>query len=285
MAEIESNLPNLVAIASNVNRVRSGIITLLTDFGTEDYFVGAMKGVILQRFSQAVLVDITHDIPPHNIPAAAFTLDAASRYFPPGTVHLAVIDPGVGSERRALIVASGDHFFVGPDNGVFSLVLSRDRGALITSITNRAYFLPDVSFTFHGRDIFSPVAAALARGEPPDVFGPGVRDPVALEWSRNHLAIDGSLQGSIIHIDHFGNCITTFTLKDLRDGGDGEFCFRAKGTAIRKLLKYYDEAGPDVGNPFLIVGSAGFLEIAIARSSAARKLNLAVGTPVRLEFC
>jgi S-adenosyl-L-methionine hydrolase (adenosine-forming) len=263
---------------------RSGIVTLLTDFGTEDYFVGAMKGVVLKQFPGAVLVDITHHIPRHDISAAAFALSAACRNFPPGTVHLAVVDPGVGTNRRPLIVESEEHFFVGPDNGIFSLVLRRDRNASIRMITNAAFFLPEISFTFHGRDIFSPVAAALGRGEPIGHFGPAIDDPVCFESYANELTADGSLKGSVLHIDHFGNCVTSFFSNELRITGVAkEVRLRAKGYCIERVCESYQEGAAKEGVPFLIVGSAGYLEISIAQSSAARELNLVVGEPLFLE--
>jgi len=263
---------------------RSGIITLLTDFGVRDYFVGVMKGVILSRFSEANLVDITHDIPPHDIHGAAFTLSATYRYFPPGTVHLVVVDPGVGSDRRAVIVESGEHIFVGPDNGLFSLVLSEDEDASVRQVTNSAYFLPNVSATFHGRDIFSPLAAALARGLAPAVLGPVIQNPACFELGRNDATAEGSLRGSVIHIDHFGNCVTSFRSDEMKINlAAHAFYLRVKDVVIRKLFRYYEEAKANTHQPFLIAGSAGYLEISIARSSAARELNITVGEPVVLE--
>ena len=265
--------------------MRSGIITLLTDFGAGDYFVGAMKGVILSRFLDANLVDITHKIPAHHIHAAAFTLCASYRYFPAGTVHLAVVDPGVGSDRRALIVESGDHLFVGPDNGLFSFVLGKDHNALVRQVTNSSYFLPNVSATFHGRDIFSPVAAALAQGLAPAVLGPTIQNPVCFELGRNDVTTDGALPGSVIHIDGFGNCVTSFRSDEIKiDFAPDAFCLRVKEAEIRKLFRYYEEANAETHEPFLIAGSAGYLEISIVRSSAARELNIAVGEPVVLEY-
>ena len=266
--------------------MRSGIITLLTDFGVRDYFVGAMKGVILSRFSEAILVDITHGILSHDIHGAAFTLCATYHYFPPGTVHLVVVDPGVGSDRRAVIAESREHLFVGPDNGVFSLVLSEDPDASIRQVTNSAYFLPNVSTTFHGRDIFSPVAAALARGLAPAVLGPAIQNPVCIELGRNDVTAEGWLRGSVIHIDHFGNCVTCFRSDEMKiDFAAHAFCLRIKDVVIPKLFRCYEEANANTRDPFLIAGSAGYLEISIARSSAARELNITVGEPVLLERC
>jgi S-adenosyl-L-methionine hydrolase (adenosine-forming) len=264
--------------------VRSGIITLLTDFGVRDYFVGVMKGVILSRFPKVNLVDITHDILPHDIHGAAFTLSAAYCYFPPGTVHLVVVDPGVGSDRRAVIVESGEHLFVGPDNGVFSLVLCKDHNASVRQVTNSAYFLPSISATFHGRDIFSPVAAALANGVSPAVLGPAIQNPVCFELGRNDVTAEGAVRGSIIHIDRFGNCVTSFRSDEMKiDFATHAFSVRVKDIVIRELVGYYEEGNADTREPFLIAGSAGYLEISIARSSAARELNIATGESIILE--
>jgi S-adenosylmethionine hydrolase len=147
--------------------VATRVITLLTDFGTEDYFVGAMKGVILTRSPQAVVVDITHAIPPQDVQAGAFMLSAVYADFPAGSIHVAVVDPGVGSDRRPILVETADYLFVGPDNGLFSIVLDRNPDAQVRHLLNAHYFLQDQSSTFHGRDISAPVAAALAEGAPP----------------------------------------------------------------------------------------------------------------------
>jgi S-adenosylmethionine hydrolase len=265
-------------------QVRSGIVTLLTDFGIDDYFVGAMKGVILGRFAQAVLVDITHNIPPQDICAAAFTLFAAHRNFPPGTVHLAVVDPGVGSDRRPVIVETEDHLFVGPDNGLFSPVLSLYPNARVRHVTNSAYFLANVSATFHGRDIFAPVAAAVAQGAAPELMGPTIQNPVLLKSNVFDPKADFALAGSIIHIDRFGNCVTSFAWERVQEfSGGRSIRFRLKDFEITKQLQCYEHAtlGPD--QPFIIVGSSGFLEISIWTGSAARFLKVGVGEPVHLE--
>ena len=274
----------MTQIAAFFKQVRSGIVTLLTDFGADDYFVGAMKGVILSRFAQAVLVDITHNIPPQDTCAAAFTLFAAYRNFPPGTVHLAVVDPGVGSDRRPVIVETEDHLFVGPDNGLFSPVLSLHRSARVRHVTNSAYFLPNVSTTFHGRDIFAPVAAALAQGAAPELMGPTIENPVFLQPNAWDPTAEVALAGSIIHIDRFGNCVTSFAWEKVQKyAGGRSIHFRLKDFEITKRLRYYGETtlGPD--QPFAIVGSSGFLEISIWSGSAARVLKVGVGEPVHLE--
>jgi S-adenosyl-L-methionine hydrolase (adenosine-forming) len=259
------------------------IITLLTDFGTEDYFVGAMKGVILTRSPEAVIVDITHSIPPQDVRAGAFTLSAVYANFPAGSIHLAVVDPGVGSSRRPVLVEAAGHLFVGPDNGLFSMVLDRVPGAHVRHVTNTGYFLPNPSSTFHGRDIFAPIAAALAQGVLPETLGPVIQDPVRFGSVENASLIDGSMIGSVIHIDHFGNCVTSFAWEKLQPLLAGQpFCLGVKDYEIRDLLRTYSEATALTGAPFVIIGSAGFLEISVRCSSAARELKIAVGDPVKL---
>jgi len=257
------------------------IITLLTDFGTEDYFVGAMKGVILTRSPEAVIVDVTHAIPPQDVRAGAFTLSAVYSNFPAGSIHLAVVDPGVGSDRRPILIEAADYLFVGPDNGLFSIVLDRLPGAKVRHVTNTNYFLPDRSSTFHGRDIFAPVAAALAQGVRPGELGPIIQDPVRFDFTECELLADGTIVGRVIHIDHFGNCVTNFAWQQLQHLLKAQpFCLRVKDHEIKKLLRYYREATTQL--PFVIVGSAGFLEISLRCSSAARELKIAVGDSVQL---
>src|SRR5215208_1866290 len=159
------------------------IVTLLTDFGTADYFVGALKGAVLASNPEALVVDITHEVPPYDVEAGAFTLRAAFETFPEGTVHVAVVDPGVGSERRAVVVAGRGHTFVGPDNGLFGHVYERVRPFRVFHVTNESHFRREVSATFHGRDVFAPVAGALSRGVRPEEFGPEVEDFVRLSTS------------------------------------------------------------------------------------------------------
>jgi S-adenosyl-L-methionine hydrolase (adenosine-forming) len=263
--------------------VSTRIITLLTDFGTEDYFVGAMKGVILTRSPKSVLVDITHAIPPQDLRTGAFTLSMAYPFFPAGSIHLAVVDPGVGSDRRPILVEAAAHFFVGPDNGLFSLILERVPTARIQHLTNSAFFLPNPSSTFHGRDIFAPVAAALAEGVSPQTLGPAIQDPVRLEIMKCERKADGSLVGGIIHIDHFGNCVTSIPLEQLLPlSSSRSFCLRVNNFEIRKAAKAYSELAAKPGAPFLISGSAGFLEISVQDSSAARELKIDLGDRVEL---
>jgi S-adenosylmethionine hydrolase len=259
------------------------IITLLTDFGTEDYFVGAMKGVILTRSPGAVIVDITHAIPAQDVRAATFTLSAVYDNFPAGSIHLAVVDPGVGSNRRPVLVEAASHLFVGPDNGLFSMVLDRVPDSKARHLTNANYFLPNPSSTFHGRDIFAPVAAALAQGVLPEKLGPLIQDPVRFGFAECESLTDGSMAGRVIHIDHFGNCVTNFVWDQLQPLLTARsFCLRVKEYEIHQLSRTYSEANAQAGEPFVIIGSAGFLEISVRCSSAARELEITVGDPVNL---
>jgi S-adenosylmethionine hydrolase len=261
------------------------IITILTDFGMEDYFVGTMKGVMLARNPKIVIVDITHAIPPHDIRAGAFTLGAFYPYLPPGSIHLAVVDPGVGSDRRPVVVEAEGHLFVGPDNGLFSIILDRDPVARVRHVTSSEYFLPSRSSTFHGRDIFAPVCAALSLGVAPERFGPIVTDPVRFQFTQAEVAPDGTMLGSIIHVDHFGNCVTNFAWDRIREQLSGRSMrLQVKEFTIDRLVTHYGEASGQPLEPFLIAGSAGFLEISLWCSSAARKLNIAAGEPVRLTM-
>ena len=237
------------------------VITLLTNFGTTDYFVGAVKGAILSVNPNVVIVDITHEIPAHDIEAGAFTLLAAYKTFPRKTIHVAVVDPGVGSSRRPIIIKTNDQFFVGPDNGLFTYIYDREPSHRTFHVTSENYFRPDPSSTFHGRDIFAPVAAALSTGVAPEQFGPEITDPVRLPSLETPLRI--------IHIDRFGNCVTNIR----REAFEGKIeSLTLNGTAIRNFRNFYGEESSLT--PFAIWGSAGFLEISVNGGSAAKRLNV-----------
>ena len=242
------------------------VITLLTDFRTADYFVGAVKGAILSVNPQAVIADITHEIPPQDIEAAAFTLLASYETFPAGTIHVAVVDPGVGSARRAIVVRAGGQFFVGPDNGIFSYIYDREPSHQVFHITSDKYFRPSPSTTFHGRDIFAPVAAALSTGVSPEELGPLINNEVRLKTSlKPEVLKNGNIKGRIIHIDRFGNCITNLT-RDLVDR-QNQPTVHIKHKTIRGFRNFYSDAPPK--SLFAIWGSAGFLEISMNTHSAA----------------
>ena len=259
--------------------MRSGpVVTLLTDFGTADYFVAAVKGVILTINPLASIVDITHEIPPQDIEAGAFTLLTCYRDFPEGTVHMAVVDPGVGSTRRAIVVNAGSHYFVGPDNGLFSYVLDREPSHQTFHLTAREYFREEPSSTFHGRDIFAPIAAALSKGVKPAKLGPRVEDAVRLPALTPVKRADGTVEGRIIHIDRFGNCITNLTRDDLPQT-DGQKLL-VKRRVIKAFRQFYADEDGSKNQMFAIWGSAGFLEISLNGASAAARLKVKRGDAV-----
>ena len=261
-----------------------GLITLLTDFGGADYFVGAMKGVILSINDDAQIVDISHEIPAHDIASGAFTLLASYASFPTGTVHIAVVDPGVGSARRGICVLAGQHFFVGPDNGIFSYIYDRETDFTVFDLTNERYFRTPVSPTFHGRDIFAPVAAALAKDIKPAMLGRKIIDPVRLAPLAPEKRGDAGLVARIIHIDRFGNCVTNITRAELTQRMiDSGASLSIKGKRINSFRNFFAESTADHAKPFCIWGSAGFLEIAVSNSSAARRLGVRVGDKARVR--
>jgi S-adenosylmethionine hydrolase len=264
----------------------STIVTLITDFGSKDSFAASMKGIILKINQQAQIVDITHEIGPQDIWEAAFTLKTAYNNFPKGTVHLAVVDPGVGSGRRPIIVVTESYYFVGPDNGIFSLVYREAERLRVHHITAAHYFLPNPGPTFHGRDIFAPVAAWLSKGIPSGNFGDVVEDYVKLNVPVPKASEDG-LEGHVIHIDRFGNVITNITYKDIQalvpEGSDPGPCSIAiAGKEIRGLKKFYAESSP--GEPSAIINSSGFLEIYLFKQNARTALSLKRGEAVRLSL-
>ena len=251
-------------------------IALLTDFGTTDYFVGAMKGVILQVNKNAKIIDITHEIEPQNIRAASFTLRACYKNFPKKTIFVAVVDPGVGSERRAILVETKDYFFVAPDNGVLSFVFNDSENFRVLEISNKNFFNQPVSKTFHGRDIFAPSAAYLSNGVSPAEFGDEITDFVKGQESKPAKINEKTIEAEIIYSDHFGNLITNLTHTDLPES----FSLEIKDHKITKLQTYFAEAEKD--EIFIIFGSAGFLEIAAFQNSAKKLLNTEIGDRIRV---
>ena len=248
------------------------VVTLLTDFGTADYFVAAVKGVILTINPLVSIVDITHEIPPQDIEAGAFTLLTCYRDFPAGTIHMAVVDPGVGSTRRPILVSTGSHYFVGPDNGLFSYVLDREPSHQTFHVTAREYFRETPSSTFHGRDIFAPVAAALSKGVKPAKLGPQVEDEVRLA----PLQPTKRGEGRIIHIDRFGNCVTNFTRADVPEPKQ----LLVKRRVIKAFRQFYADEDGSKNEIFAIWGSAGFLELSLNGASAAKLLHAKRGDRV-----
>ena len=265
-----------------MTRDKHCVITLTTDFGMEDGNVGVMKGVIYGINPDVRLVDLSHDIAPQNIAAAAYVLRRAYTYFPQGTIHVVVVDPGVGSERLAIAVQSSQAFFVAPDNGVLTYVLRelREKGekVRIINLINPTYWLPEVSNVFHGRDIFAPVAAHLSLGVGIDLLGEEIGDvvmiaPLLLERGP------GKIKGQLAHIDHFGNLLTNIPESDMLSLGDGIMIRVAEGE-IRGLSKTFAQ-GQD-GNLIAYIDSSGHLAIAVVNGSAQQLLKCHVADSIEV---
>jgi hypothetical protein len=257
----------------------SAIITLTTDFGTRDAYVAEMKGVMLGIAATSgqpiTLVDITHEVAAHDVTEGALALDAAVPFFPAGSIHLAVVDPGVGTERRGLVVRTERGLFVGPDNGLFTPFLEAAGRWEAWNLRADEYRLAAVSRTFHGRDIFAPAAAHLATGVPPERFGPPVQDPVRLAWTTVR-AVSGTVAGAVLHIDRFGNLVTSIRAETLEGVGRG-LRIRLGGRPL-PLVGTYGEL--QAGQAGALVGSSGRLEIAVREGSAAARFKARRGTPV-----
>ena len=258
----------------------SHIITLMTDFGTSDHYVGVMKGVMLNINPQVHIVDITHAIPPQDVSGAAFLIDSAHRYFPTGTIHVVVVDPGVGSERRAIVCQTETAYFVCPDNGILTHILRDEEHVCIVAVENSAYFLPQVSNTFHGRDIFAPVAAHLSRGVPIGKLGNSITQPVQLPIPKPQVT-DRAIIGHIIWLDSFGNLVTNISHEILESlEGRDNVVIRAGSAEIDRLNRSYAESA--VGEVLAIVGSFNRLEISINQGNAAQVLGLKRGDTITI---
>jgi len=252
-----------------------GTITLLTDFGRDDVYVGVMKGVIDAINPNATIIDLCHEVPRYDVREAGYMLAESFGYFAEGSIHVAVVDPGVGSGRRAIAARAAGHCFVLPDNGLVSFVAARHWLDEIVLLENEAYFRKPVSRTFHGRDIFAPAAAHISLGVPLREFGPAVSDPV-ISPIPTPRAEDGKLVGEVIHVDHFGNLVTNIAEWDVP--GRGDVRVRIAGAGIIGLKQTYAEARP--GELIVIIGSFGTLEISVVSGSAADALAVGVGTVV-----
>lgn len=260
------------------------ILTLLSDFGLKDPYVAEMKAVILSIHPQVRLVDISHEIEKFNIREGAFVLASAAPYFPSGTIHVAVVDPGVGTKRRPIIVETKHEFYVGPDNGLLMLAAQKEGVDHVYHVNNPQYMLPQVSRTFHGRDIFAPTAAHLARGRPPSEFGPEIQDYVFPEFAKPYTR-KGELFGQILHIDDFGNVVSNISANDVEKMGIREGSFvnvKLKGrTLALKLCSAYGEA--PAKKPLAIIGSSDFLEVSINQGNASKVFKAKVGDSVRVS--
>jgi S-adenosylmethionine hydrolase len=254
------------------------IITLTTDYGTGDHLAGVLKGVILRILPNATVVDISHNVVSMDLLDGALTIGSAYRYFPPRTVHVVVVDPGVGTARRPIIVSGDEHFFVAPDNGVLSLVYDRER-----HITAEHYFLSPVSGTFHGRDVFAPVAAWLAKTYQTEVFGDEITDFVRFTLPRPKPA-GTALKGVVLRVDAFGNLMTNLMAEDVPAvmASSGKIKLQIGNTRVEKLTQTFAQGAS--GEPIALVGSSGYLEVALNRGHAARTLGAGRGTEVTLEL-
>ncbi|MGH9894310.1 MAG: SAM hydrolase/SAM-dependent halogenase family protein [bacterium] len=259
------------------------VVTLLTDFGDRDYFVASMKGVILNINPQARIVDLSHQIAPQQVGDAAYLLGACYRYFPEGTVHVAVVDPGVGSARRPLLVTTSRYFFLAPDNGLLTPIFDEELNVEARKIDNRQYRLDSEGATFDGRDLFAPAAAWLTRGQQPGSFGPLIQDAVRLPG--NEPTRDGPvLVGQVVYIDRFGNLITNITAAHVQDmqrsRKQGGVTFRLKGVHIEGLASHY-AAGSDT-KPAGVINSNGQVEFFVKDGNCAELLKCRQGERVEV---
>ncbi len=258
-------------------------ITLLTDFGHQDVYVGVMKGVLAERCPDANVVDLCHEIQPQNVAQAAYLLETSYAYFPAAAVHVVVVDPGVGTERGIVCLRTQGYTFLAPDNGVLGPITKRAAIEALVSVTNAAFFLDDVSATFHGRDIFAPVAAALASGVDLDELGPRIERVKALDAAEPKLGEAGQLLGQVIHVDRFGNLITNITADALRAYCDARQSVNVHvgAVGICGVSQTYADVGP--GEWVALIGSTSRLEISVNHGDAARLAGCGIGAVVRIE--
>jgi S-adenosyl-L-methionine hydrolase (adenosine-forming) len=257
------------------------LITFTTDFGLSDHFVGVLKGVVAGIAAAARVIDISHDVAPYNLTEAAFIIAEAWPYFPKRTIHVIVVDPGVGSARRPILAEAGGHFFIAPDNGVLSMVFDAAPHK-VRVISNPRFLRRDISRTFHGRDVFAPAAAHLAKGAQPAAFGKRIDDYIRIEMTRPSRAGKDAWGGAILKVDRFGNLITNFAAHEFAGINSRPFEMRAGTQRIHRLALTYAET--EAGDLFVIVGSSGHLEIAANQASAAGLLGCSAGAPVELDL-
>jgi S-adenosyl-L-methionine hydrolase (adenosine-forming) len=255
------------------------ILTLTTDFGLSDHYVGVMKGVILGICPQARIVDISHGVTPYEIPEAAYTIAQAYRYFPKKTVHVVVVDPGVGTSRRPIVVEAAGQYFIGPDNGVFTMIYAREKHK-VRAVTDARLFRQPVSHTFHGRDIFAPVAARLAKGLAAARAGKLIADYLRPNFDQPLRIGKRTWQGRILKIDRFGNIVTNLHRDQFPDLEQRHSEMVIGPHHIGALATNYAQAAP--GELFLIFGSGGYLEVSTAEASAAKAIGCEVGAPAEL---
>jgi S-adenosyl-L-methionine hydrolase (adenosine-forming) len=255
------------------------LLTLTTDFGLSDHYVGAMKGVILGICPEARIVDITHEIAAYDITGGGYAISQAYRSFPKKTLHVVVVDPGVGTARRPILMEAGGQYFVAPDNGVLSMIYSREKHK-IRLISNDAYFRKPVSHTFHGRDIFAPVAAHVAAGVSPSRMGKPIDDYLRPAFQTPVRTGKRTWNGQVLKVDRFGNIVTNYHLDEFPNLDAKNLAFGVGPEQVAVIARNYAETSP--GELFAIVGSSGFYEISINQASAAKKTGAAAGSPVEL---
>lgn len=260
----------------------NAIITLTTDYGTSDHLVGAMKGVILKINPDAHIVDICHNVLPFDVLDGALTIGQAYRFYPPRTVHVVVVDPGVGSPRRPILATGDQHYFVAPDNGVLSVVYEKEERLAVRHVSAAHYFQNPVSNTFHGRDIFAPVAAWLTKNWQTPSFGEEISDYVRFSLPKPKM-VNNTLKGVVMRVDTFGNLVTNLTPEDAPQlfSGGKSFKLSVGGKEVSKFVQAYGQGAQ--GEVFAIVGSSGFLEISMNKGNAARALGVQRGSEVTLE--
>ena len=257
------------------------ILTLTTDFGAADHFVGTMKGVILSICPRARIVDLCHETGAYQIGEAGFTIAQAYPYFPRRTVHVAVVDPGVGTSRRPILVEAAGQYFIGPDNGVFGMVFEREKHA-VREMTNAKFFLKQVSHTFHGRDVFAPAAAHLAAGASPARFGRRIENYLRPRAAKPERTGRRQWTGEVLKADRFGNLITNFHVRDFPGLDLRPFEMQVGLQMVRRLAANYQDS--EFGEVFLIVGSSGFLEVSVNQGSASKILGCGSGAPCELTI-
>jgi S-adenosylmethionine hydrolase len=259
----------------------SGIVTLITDFGWTGEYVGALKGAILSVNPRCLIVDITHQIEPQNILQASFVLRKSYSYYPPGTVHTVVVDPGVGTKRRALVVEKDNYLFVGPDNGVFSGLLPSGGKIRARKIARKEYFLTPVSDTFQGRDVFAPVAGHLSLGLSPPKLGPMVKNLARMNFPEPRRGKE-HLTARVLWADSFGNLITNVTRQEYARKLESRFQIQGQGWSIDRLSRTYGDGKP--GQPMALFGSGGLLEISLNRGNARNTLGLNPGNFFTIQW-
>jgi S-adenosyl-L-methionine hydrolase (adenosine-forming) len=261
--------------------VANSIITLTTDYGTEDHLVGTLKGVILKINPEATIVDITHHVTPFDLLDGALAIGAAYAYFPPKTIHVVIVDPGVGTERRPLLVSGQNQYFIAPDNGVLSLIYEREQNLVVRHANAEHYYLQPLSKTFHGRDVFAPLAAWLSKSWQSASMGDEIQDYKRLALPRPKAA-DGGMKGVVLKVDPFGNLVTNFRAENLpAEAENGTIKLQVGTQAVTRMVDTF--ARGNAGEPVAYMGSSGYLEIALNKGNASRTLGVGRGAAVVLS--